>query len=147
MTIHTVVTVPTTTPPMTTPWMIVLTPTVMLELIHTTTQWTLLTTTPPMTTLTTAQCLVPTIAPGHTHTTSSLRLTTKTTPTLVMNEFEQGEASTSGVDYDDYFDCGNDNCNDINEWGYFYYDGDFCEYYDYVDEYFERPIYCEMLGY
>lgn len=51
------------------------------------------------------------------------------------------DPSTSGIDFDKYFDCGTDSCNDIDSWGMFYSDGDFCEWYDSVDEfYFE---YCD----
>ena len=56
-------------------------------------------------------------------------------------EYLACEESKLDIDFDDYFDCGIDSCNDIEEWGYFHEIGDFCYEYSGIDEYFLE--YCE----
>jgi hypothetical protein len=57
-------------------------------------------------------------------------------------EWVSCEESKLGVDFDDYFDCGEYNsCNDLDEWGYIDKSGDFCSHYSGIDDYFLE--YCD----
>lgn len=51
-------------------------------------------------------------------------------------DYPHCEEPTSGLDYNEYFDCGDDDCNEVSEWGFVNEKGDFCEHYNDIDEYY-----------